>query len=584
MAESEKTCLGSMFYTGSSRFLEANEHFTRALIEASSHCAIHASEDIFDANGLKLWARGQPIGDRLLERLSNRRLRKPIELCVYAADPVATAGIAGTIEYEASNSPDLGLVLGERLPSVLEQVRTIAPNPTELMLLSVMRYSGRDMLEHAALVCAVALAAAELADVHPDLMRIVARAALLHDVGELYLPPDLFESTDVNALAQVREIRKHALIGAQVAVELARAGPAVGHLIGKSHERLDGWGYPGGLKLDELSRPAQALLFSEAMVNLIGSGRNGLKRAAVAARLVPGEFPREMVSWIVRCASTRPAAPEEGVSATAIEMDLLQIQALLTRLRPLLMDGLSGETVAVRSVAVPWSNAIDGLINELRRTGIESAISCGMSLEPQNDAECIELSVLSRELLYRVRELRLRIELAQSQSPELATSALVLEVLELLRACERSPEPAGSAGGHQPAVLSWSKLYCVGLREIDDQHRVLVGLLNRLGAANSRGDWTEMVSETLASLVKYVGEHFAYEEQLMKEHGYEETASHVAAHVGLARRVGELVGRENEGSTISVGELTVFLRQWLIAHILHTDRALGAALNAKGVH
>jgi len=583
MSESEQARLGPMFYTGASRFLEANEHFARVLVDASSQCAIHASEDIVDANGLKLWAAGQPIGDRLLERLSNRRLRKPIELCVYAADPVATAGIAATLEAEVSGSRELSLVLAESLPGVLREVGTIAPNPTELMLLSVMRHSGRDMLGHAALVCAVALATAEMAGTHPDLIRILARAALLHDVGELYLEPALFEPPGMHAPGQVREIRKHASIGAQVAVELARVGAAVGHLIGMSHERLDGWGYPRGLKASELSKPAQALLFSEAVVSMLGSGSNGLKRAAVAVRLVPGEFPVEMVNWIVRCANARPATRQEGVSASAIAIDLLQIQALLTRLRPLLVERLPGETTAVRSAAGQWSIAIEALIDELRRTGIESAISCGMSVEPQDDTEFIELSVLSQELLYRVRELRLRIEVAQSESPELTTSALAIEVLELLRACERVPEP-GAAGAGRAVLLPWSRLYSVGVREIDEQHRVLVGLLNRLGAANDGAERTEMVSETLAALVKYVGEHFAYEERLMKEHGYEDTASHIAAHGGLARRVGDMVKRSAEGSSVSLGDLTVFLRQWLISHILHTDRALGAALNAKGLH
>src|SRR5450631_1510634 len=107
--------LGHLFFTGASSFLEANENFVQALVGASAHCAIHASEDIFDANGLKLWAGGQPIGERLLDRLSNRRLRKPIELCVYAADPIAAAGIAETIEARVAGSPDLGALFAQAL-------------------------------------------------------------------------------------------------------------------------------------------------------------------------------------------------------------------------------------------------------------------------------------------------------------------------------------------------------------------------------------------------------------------------------------------------------------------------------------
>jgi len=575
--------LGHLFFTGASSFLEANENFVQALVGASAHCAIHASEDIFDANGLKLWAGGQPIGERLLDRLSNRRLRKPIELCVYAADPIAAAGIAETIEARVAGSPDLGALFAQALGNVLKVVRTIAPNPTELMLLSVMRHSGRDMMGHAALVSAIALATAGMDDIHPDLTRILTRASLLHDVGELYLPMTLFNSSDARSPAQIREIRSHVLIGAQVAIELARAGPVVGHLIASSHERLDGWGYPRALRAADLSRPAQALSFAEAMAPLLGSGTNGLRRAAVAARLVPGEFAPGMVNWIVRLGTSRPVTLQDGASAAAIGMDLLQIQAVLSRLRPLLKDPEKRETTEVCAAAAGWFKAVDALIDELRRAGIESAISCGMSVEPQDDTEHIELSVLSEEMRYRIRELRIRVELAQADSPGLGSSALVIEVLELLHACERAPARRDSLGARRPAVMSWSRLYSVGVREIDEQHRVLVGLLNRLGAANDGESPGVVVADTLAALVKYVGEHFACEERLMKEHGYADTASHVAAHGELAARVGQLVARQENAAAVSLDELTVFLRQWLIAHILNADMALGVALNAKGV-
>jgi hemerythrin-like metal-binding protein len=265
-------------------------------------------------------------------------------------------------------------------------------------------------------------------------------------------------------------------------------------------------------------------------------------------------------------------------------MDLLQIEALLFRLRPLLTDSLSLETTAVRSAAIQWSQAIDALINELRRTGVESAISCGMSVEPQSDMEFIELSVLSQELLYRIRETRLRVEAGQSESPELGASALVIEFLELLKACERSADSHESEDGSETTVMSWSKLFSVGVREIDEQHRVLIGLLNRLGAVAESPDSASVVSHTLADLVKYVGHHFAFEEKLMREHAYEETSAHVLAHFGLGRRVAEMVSRLNQGSPVPLVELTVFLRQWLISHILLTDKALGVALNAKGVY
>jgi len=585
MSDDDHRQFGRLFYTGTSRFLNSNEHFVHAMLNASSHCAIHASEDIYDANGLKLWASGQPISDRLLERLSNRKLRKPIELCVYAADPVAVAGIVEAIELRVATSPDLSALLEPHLAAMLKTVRAIVPSPTELMLFSVMHHCGRDMFGHAALVTALALAASDIAGMHADLRRSLARAALMHDIGELYLPPALFEDPFANGADQVREQRSHVQIGGQVAVELARSGNLVGELIAQSHERLDGWGYPRGLAAAELSLPAQALLFSEAMARSIELDAYGLRRSAVGARLFPGEFAREMVDWIGNCANTRPAQPLVAAAPEAIALDLRQAHSVLTRTR-LLLESPFGrrETTAVRVAAARWSTWVQALVNELRRTGVDSALVCNMAIEPQTDLEVIELGVLSQELVYRVRELCSRVALEQSESPELASSSLVIELLEILRACEPAPERTDAQAGGRNELLPWSELYCVGVRQIDEQHRVLVGLLNRLAQETSRGNEKQAVDETLSNLVAYAQTHFGCEEELMRQHQYAGAEAHIEAHGRLNARVQGMIARRQQGEALTIDELICFLRQWLISHILHTDRDLGSALNEKGIH
>ena len=585
MPESPDIALGQMFYTGTSDFLVANEYFVRAMLAASSHCAIHASEDIVDANGLKLWASGQPIGERLLERLSNRKLRKPIELCVHAADPVAVAGIVETIEQRVSNSFDLGVVLEGRLTDVLRVVGSVAPSPTELMLLSVMRHCGRDMLGHAATVTALALTAMDLVGVHPELRRPLIKAALMHDIGELYLPPSLFDSPGATSVVQIRKQRRHAAIGGQIAIELARSGRTVGQLIAQSHERPDGRGYPLGLTAADLSLPAQALQFAEAMVELIECGSHGLRRAAVAARLVPGEFAQDFVNWIVGCAKACPPDRVLDVSTDAIALDLRQAHSVLGRTR-LLLEKLDDrrETKAVQLAAAQWCLSVQGLIDELSRTGVDSALNCNIDIEPQDELEMIELGVLSHELLYRVRELCIRVELQQEESPELASSSLVIELLEILRACEPSPERSAADGRSRIELLPWSELYCVGVQEIDEQHRVLVRLLNRLAQSAYEGSKQNAVDETLLALVEYVRSHFKFEEDLMRTHGYESIKSHSEAHGRLIERLQRLIARQNTEKALSIEELMTFLRQWLISHILHTDKALALALNEKGIH
>jgi len=468
------------------------------------------------------------------------------------------------------------------MAAVLKAVGSIVPNPTELMLLSVLRHGERELMEHSALVCAIALTVATTVGVHPELMHTLARAALLHDVGELYLPPSLFAAPDLTDDNQIREIWTHPLIGEQVVIELARSGSAVGHLIALSHERLDGWGYPHGWKLGDLSHPAQALLFGEAMAPLLEAGADPLRRAAVAARLIPGEFATEMVKWMGNCGSQHPVVAQSMSGAESIGLELRQIHSLLARILVLLQLRLR-ETSAAQATAAHWLEAVEGLIQLLRRSGVEEALSCGMNVEPQDEPEMIELSMLSRALHDRIRTLRVRVEQSRSNTPELGSSAPIIELLEALHACEPAPDRAGQARGFHITTLPWSNLFCVGVREIDEQHRVLIGFVNRLGDAGNGAAASEVRSDILAGLVEYVRKHFATEERLMLQHGYVGAAAHIDAHRKFSQRVEQMLMPQDPGTEPELGELSIFLRQWLIAHILHTDKELGMALNAKGV-
>jgi hemerythrin len=182
-----------------------------------------------------------------------------------------------------------------------------------------------------------------------------------------------------------------------------------------------------------------------------------------------------------------------------------------------------------------------------------------------------------------VRTLLLRVVLVQEDQPELATSSLVVDFLELLRACQPVPDLPDAGDTTEAVIMPWSDLYSVGVDEIDQQHRVLVGLINRLDAGSRKGGDAESVDAVLAALVDYMREHFADEERLMREHDYPDADAHVAAHARLTERVRTMVQRSDQGATPPLRELKLFLRQWFISHVLHTDKALGTALRDAGV-
>jgi HD-GYP domain-containing protein (c-di-GMP phosphodiesterase class II) len=73
-------------------------------------------------------------------------------------------------------------------------------------------------------------------------------AALVHDAGMLGVPAAVLARQEVLAAEDRRVIEAHAAMGAQLVAGLFPDAPWLAEAVATHHERLDGTGYPGGLK------------------------------------------------------------------------------------------------------------------------------------------------------------------------------------------------------------------------------------------------------------------------------------------------------------------------------------------------
>lgn len=73
-------------------------------------------------------------------------------------------------------------------------------------------------------------------------------AALVHDVGMLQVPHDAWMHAGPLDDSQRRAIERHTLLGADLAARLLPSGAWLAEAAGGHHERVDGSGYPGGLR------------------------------------------------------------------------------------------------------------------------------------------------------------------------------------------------------------------------------------------------------------------------------------------------------------------------------------------------
>ncbi|MEF8714393.1 MAG: bacteriohemerythrin [Accumulibacter sp.] len=126
------------------------------------------------------------------------------------------------------------------------------------------------------------------------------------------------------------------------------------------------------------------------------------------------------------------------------------------------------------------------------------------------------------------------------------------------------------------APLVWSAALEIGHPEIDNDHRAMVGLLNRLQEASERADRVA-TQAVLAELETLTRDHFAREEQLMLDIHYELLARHQKEHVHLFDEVRAQIEEMNEG-IVSAAAIAGFIKRWLIDHVETSDRQLAAAL------
>lgn len=132
----------------------------------------------------------------------------------------------------------------------------------------------------------------------PDRVRGIELAASLHDVGKISVPLAVLSKPEALTPAEMEIVRGHAQAGYEIIRNVQFTWP-IAEMVRQHHERLDGSGYPRGLKGDQImldariisvadvvdamsgARPYRAALGVEAALAEIAQGRGRLYDPAV---------------------------------------------------------------------------------------------------------------------------------------------------------------------------------------------------------------------------------------------------------------------------------------------------------------
>ncbi|MGC2854708.1 bacteriohemerythrin [Novispirillum sp. DQ9] len=124
------------------------------------------------------------------------------------------------------------------------------------------------------------------------------------------------------------------------------------------------------------------------------------------------------------------------------------------------------------------------------------------------------------------------------------------------------------------AFIDWRDDMSVGVPVLDDDHKVLINLLNEYVDALDNDEGLFVTDTIFTALGQYIDTHFRREEDIMAAAGYPDLKAHKAVHARMEAQFGELRDRILlDPSDAAQNRLKDFLHNWLTDHILKTDMA-----------
>ncbi len=131
------------------------------------------------------------------------------------------------------------------------------------------------------------------------------------------------------------------------------------------------------------------------------------------------------------------------------------------------------------------------------------------------------------------------------------------------------------------AYMQWGESLSVGVKEIDDQHKQLVGIINRAFEAKERNAPKKECSKILNELIEFVRVHFSTEENYFEEFKYPGVKEHILKHLEIIEKVMNLNNKFNAGEPLGF-ECIDLLKNWFEEHLKIEDKKYASFLKQAG--
>lgn len=279
--------------------LEEGKHYLNSVAAMADRGEIVAGADIFARNGMKLAPKGTLIDEPMRQKLLQHRLLKPAGLDFTTTNgltPDALAQqMARLIEGDASLH-QFAERSGDPL-ALRHGLSRLALPPQLAFMLTVAREQRPGLFEHLLTVTLITHYLALRKQLTERETTGLLLAALSHDIGELHTDPVLLDPQHRISDEERRFVYVHPITGHLIVREIGGDDAAVATGVLQHHERLDGSGYPYGLRANAIGHYARIIGIADVCASILARFSSS-ERLSAMMRLNRKKFDLDLIALL----------------------------------------------------------------------------------------------------------------------------------------------------------------------------------------------------------------------------------------------------------------------------------------------
>jgi putative nucleotidyltransferase with HDIG domain len=225
-----------------------------------------AKKDFYDNKGTLLLAKGKEItndiilklvklqkADNFEDGIVNSKFEENIDI------NIVDSTYKLTIKYNLNDD-----ILTTHIVKILNDIIFNSKNKSWSVYISTLSNYVDWIYSHSINVALLSLILAVKFDYSDEQMTYLALGALLHDIGKVLIPKKLIMSANTVSNEEMELIKKHCELGSYL-VDNLNLPKECTDIILQHHERLDGSGYPFGLKNEKISFNAKIVMVVDSI-------------------------------------------------------------------------------------------------------------------------------------------------------------------------------------------------------------------------------------------------------------------------------------------------------------------------------